>query len=638
MAIKRQQSFASNITIRIMWVVFVIIILIIAFAAYLTSRNAQQESRKLAISNLQVAAESIERNINSIESSTLMLIPIASETETPGRQIEGMLESVYDTYDFINEISITFEYGHFKERPYYGPFFKRSHDGSKVKDDWGATFSDNDPDQNEKEYKRVFSVVNSIAQTSRWSPPSYSTGKSDNSYASCFIPAKDNDGHTFAYVEIDITLDWIIAELADIHPYKGTEAMLLHKDFNTFYIPDADDRLLCLNNNGYVSELDSTIMVNLTEEQGIFRSGNALWAYSKLSNGWILALNYPYSEVYKPVYTLLLILFLDLIIGLILLFFFTRRIIYKQAQPITDFTLAAESIATGNFNTVLPEVNSKDEILLLHDALDNMQHSLSNYVDNLQKTTAENERYSSELNIASNIQMSMLNTKFPTGNNFSIFARTNPAKEVGGDLYDCQLIGDKLFFLVGDVSGKGVPASLYMSLTMYSARLLSEFNMSMGETMTRLNDSISKGNSTNMFVTLFIGCIDLNTGKMTYCNGGHNPIVIVNPNGSPRYLKEASTNLVCGVMEGMPFKEDCLQLEKGSRLVIYTDGVTEAFNTNDEEYGEPRLLDTIHKSGPECTDREMVCDIMNSVKEYAGKAPQSDDITVMSVSWARSNR
>jgi sigma-B regulation protein RsbU (phosphoserine phosphatase) len=183
---------------------------------------------------------------------------------------------------------------------------------------------------------------------------------------------------------------------------------------------------------------------------------------------------------------------------------------------------------------------------------------------------------------------------------------------------------------VGDVSGKGVPASLVMSITRAMLHFVATLDLKLNESVSRINNSVADSNSNDMFVTLFVGRIDLKTGHMDYCNAGHNPLVVIPPQGDPYFLPVKS-NLAAGLMENFPYESESIELEPGTRLVAYTDGVTEAENNDFALFGEERLLGAVQQSAADGDEKTVVEHIYQSVKGFTGSHPQSDDITIMSL-------
>ena len=247
-----------------------------------------------------------------------------------------------------------------------------------------------------------------------------------------------------------------------------------------------------------------------------------------------------------------------------------------------------------------------------------------------QEETRKAERISTELNLASSIQANMLPNIFPAFPNrkdFDIYATMTPAKEVGGDFYDFFMIDDeKLALVIADVSDKGVPAALFMVI----AKTLIKDHLSLGlspaQAMTKVNNILCDGNEDGLFVTAWLGIIDLKNNKLTYTNAGHNPPVIKNGDNF-EYLKQ-KPGFVLAAMEGFKYKETEQPLNKGDSLFLYTDGASEAMNKNKEQYGEDRLLEVLkQQKGKSC--EEALKNVYEDIKAFADGAPQSDDLTML---------
>ena len=309
-------------------------------------------------------------------------------------------------------------------------------------------------------------------------------------------------------------------------------------------------------------------------------------------------------------------------------------IIRRLVRPLEQFSQSAREIATGRFDVTLPQVHSKDEIKDLHDSLAYMQKSLSAYVSELKETTAHKERIESELSIAREIQMGMIPKIFPPypdRNDVDLHAILHPAKEVGGDLYDFYMDGNRLYFLIGDVSGKGVPASLFMAITRSLFRTLSHQVDSPAKIVTEMNNSISNSNESNMFVTLIVGILDLSTGKMKICNAGHNPPILIHPDKHISFL-EFPTQIFVGVIDSSTYTDTEITLEKGSKLFLYTDGVTEAENAEKELYGDEKLQKVLSDNASSDV-RTIVDVIVTSIADHVQEAEASDDLTILLIQY-----
>ena len=240
------------------------------------------------------------------------------------------------------------------------------------------------------------------------------------------------------------------------------------------------------------------------------------------------------------------------------------------------------------------------------------------------------ERMEEELNVAHDIQMSMLPLEFPPypeRAEFSVHALLKPAREVGGDFYDFFFINDdEICLIVGDVSGKGVPAALFMAVTKTMIKTQAVDDPSPASIVTRVNEELSADNPSSMFVTLFFAIANVKTGEVRFTNAGHNPPYILRKDGSLECLNQRHGPIIAAV-EGVAFREDKIQLDAMDTLVIFTDGVTEAMDISQQLYAEPRLEACIRKS--DGTPDQMTREILQDVEQYAGKAEQADDITIL---------
>ena len=319
------------------------------------------------------------------------------------------------------------------------------------------------------------------------------------------------------------------------------------------------------------------------------------------------------------------------IVGLTSLFVFCTWAIYQMVKPLKEFTDSVVSIAEGNLDTPLPDIHSEDELKQLRDSFEYMQHSLKQHISDLQATTASKERLQSELKIAHDIQMGMIPTSFPQRQDLDLFASMTPAKEVGGDLYDFIIEGDELFFIIGDVAGKGVPASLYMAVTRTLFRNLAGNYQSAANIVREMNHAIASTNDSYVFVTVFVGVLDMKTHYLTYCNAAHNAPVMITTEGECSLL-EVETNLPIGVEDRYNYDEQQVDFPPGSALLLYTDGLTEAmYFSNDGSrklFGEQRVLHDVEKNS-KASAIEVIDFLKHHVSVFADGTEQSDDLTML---------
>ena len=251
----------------------------------------------------------------------------------------------------------------------------------------------------------------------------------------------------------------------------------------------------------------------------------------------------------------------------------------------------------------------------------------------LAAVSAQKERFESELRIARNIQMSMVPSEFPRHKGLDLHATMTPAREVGGDLYDCLLQDHHLYFCVGDVSGKGVPASLFMAQTLRLFRAFAKRRYQPAEIAIRLNDELVENNENAMFVTMFIGLIDLQTGHLDYCNCGHNPPVLIHSSEEGKETQVATflqmeTNAPIGLWVGLQFIGESIENIKSQTLFVYTDGLNEAENQQKQQFGEERLLQVL-ASQSFATAHQLVTCMMDEIEKHREGAEPNDDLTML---------
>lgn len=306
----------------------------------------------------------------------------------------------------------------------------------------------------------------------------------------------------------------------------------------------------------------------------------------------------------------------------------------KLTKPIHRLTKEAVRIGRGNLEERI-QIMTGDEVEELGDAFNRMVAKLKKYIENLAEAAAEQERIQTELNLASRIQADMLPDAaavFPGKKGFVIHARMTPAKEVGGDFYDFFPVGeDRLAFLIADVSGKGVPASLFMVVakTLLQSRIAEED--ALDAAVADVNDRLCIGNENGMFVTAWIGILTLSTGVLTYVNAGHNAPLIGNPKKGYSYLTENSGFVLAG-MEGVTYVRHKLRMEPGDVLFLYTDGVTEMNDAAGSLYGEERLKALLDGSG-EAAPEKLAEAVMKDIRQFQGRAEQFDDVTMLVIAY-----
>ena len=356
--------------------------------------------------------------------------------------------------------------------------------------------------------------------------------------------------------------------------------------------------------------------------------------------GWMMAIPVPRLIILLPVVMGCFLLSFIFFLALIAVYFICRTTIRRSTRPLHTLAKSADEVAKGNFNAPLPDIKHNDEIRLLRDSFGNMQQSLSQYIDELKTTTAQKSAIESELAIARNIQMSMLpNAEFSSlSAKLELNATMNPAKEVGGDLYDYFVRDNLLYFCIGDVAGKGVPAALVMTTICGAFRLLAESESEPMRIVSRMNDMIFRDSSMTLFVTFFAGVLDLDTGHLRYCNAGHKaPFIMVNGSGlmvnGQCSMVNVDHNLPIGAMPDWVFTAQETSLAPGSTLFLYTDGLDEAENAGHNMFGKKRVMEVIKTAGTQ--PRALIRRMTQAVADFTGDTEQSDDLTMLALQWKK---
>ncbi len=328
------------------------------------------------------------------------------------------------------------------------------------------------------------------------------------------------------------------------------------------------------------------------------------------------------------------ILVLTAVITMIL----TRRMRKSVIEPVNAIADAAKEYVNDkrggitdkdHFQTL--NIRTGDEIENLSLVMADMERDLSDIEPDLTEATAKNERISTELSLATKLQAAFIPHDFPPfpgRNEFGLYAFMRPAKEVGGDFYDYFLIDDDhLCLVMADVSGKGIPGALFMMVSKIIISSCAMLGRSAGEILTKTNEAICSNNPESMFVTAWLGILEISTGKLTAANAGHEYPVLKSPDGNFELLKDKH-GFVVGGMDGMKYTEYEIDLKPGSKLFLYTDGVPEAMDVDGKMFGIERMLDVINRykdSDPE----KILSSVRDAVDEYAGEADQFDDLTML---------
>ncbi|MBR4152217.1 MAG: SpoIIE family protein phosphatase [Selenomonadaceae bacterium] len=321
-------------------------------------------------------------------------------------------------------------------------------------------------------------------------------------------------------------------------------------------------------------------------------------------------------------------------IVLVILFFMSTKLSRRFVEPIKELSNGVTEISSGNLDKKL-NVQTGDELEHLSTCFNAMTDELKKYMANLEKETAEKERIATELDVAKDIQNGMLPKDFPCRADFELYATMTPAKEVGGDFYDFYFLDEThLAITVADVSGKGISAALFMVI---SKTILNNFaetfykQNGLAPVVSAANEQLCANNEAMMFVTAFIGVLDLESGEFTFVNAGHNPPVVYRAENNHCEFLDVKKNFVLGPMDGISFIEQKINFKRGDLIFIYTDGVTEALNVAEEEYLPDRLIEFMNSTDCAADLETLLANVRGDVKKHVGEAEQSDDITMFAL-------
>lgn len=486
-----------------------------------------------------------------------------------------------------------------------------------------------------------------LRQAPCWTEP-YSDSNPDNDVVASEIitsyckPLYELTGKFVGVMSVDITLSWLSKTISAVKPYPNSYSIMLGRGGTFFVHPDSTKlsthTIFTETLEKPNPELTALGKAMLRGEEGMMElkmDGKDSYVFYKPlgDTGWSTAIVCPESDIFGSYNRLQHIVTGILIVGLLLMLFLFSRIFEKELEPLSHLAKQAETIASGKFDETLPPTDRQDEIGQLSHSFSNMQASLVKYIDELTVTTANKERIEGELRIAREIQMGMVPRifpAFPERDDIDLFAEMTPAKEVGGDLYDFFIQHNKMYFCIGDVSGKGVPASLFMAVTRNLFRVVAQQELPPAEVARQINDTLSENNEQGMFVTMFIGTLDLKTGRLDFCNCGHNP---------PVYKGEflpMEANAPLGLFGGLEFTGETVEDIEDSMMLFYTDGLNEAENLQHEQFGDDRLLDYMQHRAT--TAKGTILGIQEAVADFVGEAEPSDDLTMLCLKLKMINR
>ena len=504
--------------------------------------------------------------------------------------------------------------------------------------------------------KQGFGAYNPDTSNAGWYKDALQTGKTviSDTYTDTFgrglmvtisVPYSTN-GAIHGVIGADINIENIRSDILDFQTGVKDGYGLLFSADGQWICADVSDKDAQSVTSAELLGGEAAVRTLIEKEEGVIESiinGEEVFiSFNTVqATGWKLAVILPKGEIVAPAlknarlswYVSAMVL----LFGVILFAFMLRRVNRYSAElsyPIEHMAEQIKRVGDGNLD-YHSEIHTNDEIQTLSESFERMTLRLKDYISNLTAVTAEKERIGAELNIAKNIQASMLPRifpAFPDRKEFDIYAMMTPAKEVGGDFYDFFMVDEThLAIIMADVSDKGVPAALFMVIGKTLIKDHTQLNKKLDDVFTEVNDLLCEANSEGLFITAFEGVLDLKTGEFTYVNAGHEMPFLYRPETG--YIPEKiRPGFVLAGMEGVRYKSGVFQLNVGDRVFQYTDGVTEATNSDNQFYGMERLQAALNR----CTDatpKETLQVIKEDIDRFVGDAPQFDDITMLCLEY-----
>ncbi|MBQ5517912.1 MAG: SpoIIE family protein phosphatase [Bacteroidales bacterium] len=534
----------------------------------------------------------------------------------------------------LSGCSISFEPGYYPSKGEYYSIYSWPGENDQI--EWEQEGADD-----YRYYEKEWYLYSKQLGYDCWTEPYLDTtgiaGKGVEMLISYCTPVFDSTSVFVGAITLDLSLKQLSEALYNVRPYPNAYCILIGEGGKYLVHPDSD-KLMTHSIYSDAEELAVPELVKLGEsmekqergEQELFLNGQHYYVFYRPvpTTGWNIAIFCPESDIYGGYDRLQRKILWSLLAGLALVFLLSVLLIRHQLAPLAKLAEEADYIASGNFDRPMPVRKRNDEIGVLSQSFVHMQSSLVRHIQELTESTASRERMERELQIARNIQMGMVPHDFDLGKKVDLYASMVPAREVGGDLYDCFVQDDKLYLCIGDVSGKGVPASLFMSVARAMFRVVARQGLAPAEIARRINDTVSEKNDQMIFVTMFLAAVDLKTGVMEYCNCGHNaPVLFPGPDKAPAFL-DCLSNTALGIESGFDYEGQRVDDMRGKILFLYTDGLNEAENADHEQFGNDRMLACLG-DGPFLDARSLIDRLSEAVASHVAGAEASDDLTML---------
>ena len=613
------KSFAKRLTWRIMLRMIIIMIIPVLLLFWLTYGIVKIGAFSICERVLKGEKEEVRRITSDLYMAATNTAPFIEEDLDKPDRMYDIMNRMLKLNPYMRSCGIYFVEGYYPQKGrLFAPYASRR-DSTIINESQEACDQGNDYVKAEW-FKEAIS-----SKEGYWAKPFLDNDSAQSPLVSYLLPIRDARQRTVAVLGVDLSLSWLNEKMQPTRALNWKNSEEWNPEYQLYMQPYINDD----NKNwGYLSVADSR------EEEKVVEGVKTLLCRQVVKyTDWDICLVMPLFFIDVVGYAIAGIAIMFILLGLLVVYFFGRRSIKKQVRPLKQLATTADEVAKGNFNTVLPELKSRDEIHMLRDSFGQMQQSLTRYVEDLRNATAQKAAIENELKIAHDIQMSMLPKTFPPypeRDDIDIYGSLTPAKGVGGDLFDFYIRNEQLFFCIGDVSGKGVPASLYMAVTRSLFRNVSQHVSKPSEIINDMNQAQSDGNDTNMFVTLFVGALDLKTGMLRYCNAGHDAPLLM---GQDVKLLPCDCNLPIGVIAEFTFQQQEIQLERPTTLFLFTDGLNEAENIDHAQFGDERIekiAESMVADG-QLEPIQVIRHMTDAVHTFVGIAEQSDDLTMLAI-------
>ncbi len=655
-------SIHARLTFLVMLTTIVVFSVVTIVISQYTSRIVFEGSKENAMNRLEMANQRISKLLTAVEVAVQNTsTEVVNKLETPDKMYE-VVRNMLEKNPSIVGSTVAFEPYYYPEKGrQFSPYAYQKVDSTIATKQLGTE---------EYDYHYMdWYLIPKLLNKAYWSEPYYDSGGGEQTMTTYSLPLYDKEGKMYAIITADVSLNWL-TELVTKNDMElnnpllpveeETQQIVINDNFfkthiysfiigrgGTYITHPLTERIL---NETYFTFCDMTKesedlqtgynMVDGKSGMSSFVRDNTDYTicYAPIERtGWSMATVMPSNAVLAQARKTVALIVLMMLSGLIALYFVTSITMKRITRPLVRFARSAEEISKGNLDATLPETHSNDEMKHLHDSFQTMQTSLKNQMAELRKTTALKTAIESELRVASDIQMSMLPKIFPAypdRDDIDIYGQLTPAKAVGGDLFDFFIRDEKLFFCIGDVSGKGVPAALVMAVTRAQFRTVSTHESQPNRIVQRLNETMCEGNDSGMFVTFFVGILDLPTGRLRYCNAGHDAPVII---GNGHYdMLACESNIPIGVVDDWKYLAQETTIPPYTTIFLYTDGLTEAENALHEMFTEERILKQAETAAVNnVKPKELVTLMTEAVKVFVNGADQSDDLTMLALQYKR---